>query len=250
MHEQVATQSKIHISLGAETLGHFLGIPITNALIMSLLGTVVLITIAFLLRKRSLIPGRLQALLEMAVGGVYEYVETTLEDREAARQYFPLILTIFFAVLIGNLIHFIPGVDSILYHTKEGETVPLLRAAATDLNVTLALALIAFISIELSGFKALGFSYLRKFVNLHSFLGFAVGIIDLFSELARLISFSFRLFGNIFAGGVVVLIIVTFIPVIAPVPMLGFEVFVGFIQAAIFALLTLFFIKAARTPHH
>ena len=247
MHE--AGASKIHITLGAETLGHFFGIPVTNALLMSLLGTLLLLTLAFMLQKRTLVPGRLQMLFELAVGGIYEYVETTLQDKKVSKTYFPLIMTLFLVIFIANLIHFIPGVESILYHTKEGETVPLLRAATTDLNLTLALALISFVAIEIAGFRVLGFSYLKKFVNLSSFLGFAVGVIDLFSELARIVSFSFRLFGNIFAGGVVILIIVSFIPVNAPVPMMGFEVAVGLIQAAIFSLLTLFFIKGAITAH-
>ena len=121
----------------------------------------------------------------------------------------------------------------------------------TDLNVTLALAIISFLVIELTGIITIGFlKYFTKFVNLKSVLGFFIGIIELFSEIARLISFSFRLFGNIFAGEVLILVAIAFVPLIAPVPLMLFEVFVGFIQAAIFSLLTLFFIKIAVTEPH
>ena len=92
--------------------------------------------------------------------------------------------------------------------------------------------------------------YGKKFVNVTSALGFLVGIIELFSEVARLVSYSFRLFGNMFAGKVMVLVILYFVPWILPVPIMLFEFFVGFIQAAIFALLTLFFVKIAITEAH
>ena len=121
----------------------------------------------------------------------------------------------------------------------------------TDLNTTLALTVIAFIVIEVAGVATLGFlRYGKKFVNVSSALGFMVGIIELFSEVARLVSYSFRLFGNIFAGEVMIIVIQHFVPIVLPVPIMLFEVFVGFIQAAIFALLTLFFVKMAITEAH
>ena len=92
--------------------------------------------------------------------------------------------------------------------------------------------------------------YASKFISFKSPLSFVIGIIELISEMARIITFSFRLFGNIFAGKVLILVLMAFVPLILPVPLLAFEVFVGFIQAAIFALLTLFFIKiAVEEPH-
>jgi F-type H+-transporting ATPase subunit a len=115
----------------------------------------------------------------------------------------------------------------------------------------LAFAIIAFLTIEMAGIVALGtFRYLGKFFNFHSPLAFIIGIIELISEIARLISFSFRLFGNIFAGKTLIVVIMFFVPYLVPVPLLAFEVFVGFIQAFIFSVLTLFFIKlAVATPH-
>ena len=105
--------------------------------------------------------------------------------------------------------------------------------------------------IEFAGVAALGvLKYGSKFVNLKSPIGFFIGLIDLVSEIARLFSFSFRLFGNIFAGEVMIGLLVALVPIVLPVPLMAFEVFVGVIQAAIFALLTLFFIKIAVTDMH
>ena len=127
-----------------------------------------------------------------------------------------------------------------------GETVPLLRSPASDLNFTLALAMIAFFTIEITSIAMLGFfTYAGKYVNLKSPIGFAVGLIEFISNLGRFISFSFRLFGNIFAGEVMILVASFFLPYVLPVPLMAFEMFVGFIQAVVFAMLTLFFIKLA-----
>ena len=122
----------------------------------------------------------------------------------------------------------------------------------TDLNTPLALAIIAFLTIEITGIRTLGFfTYMSKFFNFHSPIGFVVGLLELLSELIRLISFSFRLFGNIFAGSILLLITTSLLPYFIPVPFILFEVFVGLIQAAVFTLLTLFFIKLAiMKPGH
>lgn len=244
----------IHISLSAEVLGSFLGVPITNTLIMTWTVSFLIIVFAIVVGRRlRVLPGRLQIIVEEGVGGGLLYIEETLENKRLAKTFFPLIASLFIFILVANWLQFIPGVGSIGFSEVGGDAkfIPLFRASATDLNVTLALSLIVFIIIQATGFRELGFlKYAGKFVNVKSVLGFLIGIIDLFSELARLISFSFRLFGNIFAGEVIIAIIIAFIPILLPVPLLLFEVFVGFIQAAIFALLTLFFIKIAVAEHH
>lgn len=243
----------IKISLAPDVLGTFLGIPITNTLVMSVVVFVVLASFAIIMRKRLvLIPGRIQSMLEILFVGAINYMSEVLESEKLARQLFPLIITIFLFIFFANMIAFIPGVGSLGIYNGAGEFTELLRPMNTDLNATLALAIISFLVIEILGVATIGFlKYSKKFVNLSSVLGFFTGIIELFSEVARLISFSFRLFGNIFAGWVLLLVIKHFVPLVVPVPMLAFEVFIGFIQAAIFALLTLFFIKIAVTePHH
>jgi F-type H+-transporting ATPase subunit a len=184
-----------------------------------------------------------QTLIEILFTGILDYMTETLEDEKLARKLFPLIVTIFLFIFTANLIEFTPGVGSTGFYGAGGEFTPLLRSMNTDLNTTFALTLISFIVIEVLGVTTLGaLKYGKKFVNLSSALGFLVGFMELFSDVARLISF-----GNIFAGEVLILVIQFFVPYIIPVPLMAFEVFVGFMQAAIFALLTLFFVKIAVT---
>ena len=196
-------------------------------------------------------PGRFQTLLEWLVGFIYDYVAETLESRDLARKFFPYLTTIFLFVFTSNLLEFTPGIGS-LGIIRGDEFVPLLRSVNTDLNVTLMLAILSFLVIEISGVLIIGvWKYAGKFINFHNgIIGFFVGIIELFSEIARVVSFSFRLFGNVFAGEVLILVVTYFLPYIAPVPVMMFEIFVGFVQAAIFALLTLFFIKLAVSEPH
>jgi F-type H+-transporting ATPase subunit a len=243
--------SGLHISLAAEKLGTFLGLPITNTLLASWFVMAVLILIAFFAgRKASIIPNKIQNFFELVIEFALGYMENILGDRKLAVTYFPLIATIFLVIATANLFDFFPFFGAITYHTG-GETVPLLRPVNTDLNVTLALAIISVIAIEVIGILALGVKrYATKFFNFTSPVNFIVGLIEFVSELSRFISFSFRLFGNIFAGEVLIAVIVYFVPYLLPVPLMLFETFVGVVQGAVFAMLTLFFIKLARTPAH
>ncbi len=241
----------IQVLLAPERLGTLLGLPITNPLLTSWVVVAVLIIIGLVVGSRvKMIPTRFQTLLEWLFGFVYDYIAETLESRDMARRFFPLLCTIFIFIFTANMIEFTPGIGSIGLF-EGGIFTPLFRSANTDLNVTLALALISFLVIELTGIFTIGtVKYAGKFLNFRSVLGFVIGIIELFSEIARLISFSFRLFGNIFAGEVLILVVIYFVPYIAPVPLMMFEVFVGFIQAAIFTMLTLFFVKIAIAETH
>ena len=254
----------IHVAIRAETLTHVLGVPLTNTLLMSWVVVIVLTILALSIRRKiSMVPSKLQLLFELLVENVLDFIQTTLESKELAKRYFPLITTIFLFIFTANLLEFIPGVGSIGILAREAtavagktEFIPLLRSMNTDLNVTLALAIISFLVIELSGIVVIGFfKYFNRFVPFQAFkhgigsglISMFVGIIEFVSELIRLISFSFRLFGNIFAGEVLLSVVTFFVPFIIPVPFMAFEVFVGFMQAAIFSLLTLFFIKLAVT---
>lgn len=241
----------IHVALKPYIVGELFGVPITATLITTWLTMAVLIIGAyFFTRKPQLIPKPAQSMAELVVGGVYDYMSDVLESRKLALKYFPVVMTIFIFVLALNWIGLLPGVTSIgLNH--DGHFTPLLYPAATDLNITIAFAIIAFLTIEMAGVVALGlWKYGGKFLNFSSPLAFIIGLIELISELARLISFSFRLFGNIFAGKTLLVVIIFFVPYIVPVPLYAFEVFVGFIQAFIFAILTLFFIKIAIAEPH
>ena len=242
----------LHIALAAERIFEVWGIPVTNALITGVFVSVVVVTLAFFIgRNPRLMPGRLQTAFEWLFEFVLDLMEKTLEDRALARKFFPLIMSIFIFVLALNWFEFLPFVGSVGFWHGE-EFVPLLRVPTTDLNFTLALAAIAYIVIEITGIVVLGFlRYGSKFVTLNQgVIGFFMGLIELVSNLARLISFSFRLFGNIFAGEVLIAVAAYFLPVGLPLPVMLFEVFVGLVQAAIFALLTLVFIKIAITQPH
>lgn len=245
MHEGIS------VVLKAEQLGSVFGFPITNSLIMAWLVMVLLIGLAYFFgRSLSLVPGKLQAGIEWAFEGTLAYMAEVLESEKLARRFFPLVVSIFIFVAFINELEFFPGVGSLgLWHASE--FLPILRAPTTDLNFTLALALIAFFTIEVTGIAMLGFfNYAKKYVNLKSPIGFAVGLIELVSNLGRLISFSFRLFGNIFAGEVMVLVAIFFLPYVLPAPLMGFEMFIGLVQALVFAMLTLFFIKLAIAAPH
>lgn len=252
---ETAEKAGISIHLAPEILGHIAGIPITNTLVTVWFVMAVLLTFAILFRRKiALVPGGLQIAVEALIGGVYDYVKDVLESDTYARRFFPIIITIFIFILAINWIGLLPGVTSIgMYGDSHGveKFIPILYPANTDLNITIAFATVAFVTIELAGILIIGLrKYAGKFFNFSSPLAFAIGIIEFFSELARLVSFSFRLFGNIFAGKTLLLVVMFFIPFFAPVPLLAFELFVGFIQAFIFSILTLFFIKLAiEEPH-
>jgi F-type H+-transporting ATPase subunit a len=158
----------------------------------------------------------------------------------------------------------------------EGEAIiPLFRSPSTDLSNNLALALVAVFMTQVFGVWAVGFGYFRKFVNvggmlaafrrtetgerrgcagmigafLFGFIEFFVGILETISEFAKVISFSFRLFGNIFAGEVMLLVLASLVPLVLTLPFLGLEIFVGLIQAFIFYILTLAFFAMATVAH-
>ena len=167
---------------------------------------------------------------------------------------FPLLFTFFLFIIIGNWVGLLPGVGSVGFYevTEHGEIfVPLFRGPNADLNMTLALSLISvsvtqYLSVKTLGIKA----YLARFINFKNPIKFFVGILELVSEFAKVLSFSFRLFGNIFAGEVLLAVMVFLIPVIIPVPFLILEVFVGFIQALVFTMLTTIFVVVATEEHH
>ena len=131
----------------------------------------------------------------------------------------------------------------------DAKFVPLFRAGTADINTTLALALVSVFMAQLMGLKFAGASYLKKFFNFSNPVMFFVGVLEVISEFAKIISFAFRLFGNIFAGEVLLAVISFLVPLLIPAPFYGMEIFVGFIQALVFVMLTLVFFNMA-TQHH
>ena len=238
----------IHISLTAEKLFYVTGFYyITNSLLTSWIAIVLLITFSKIATaKLKRIPDNLQQIAEIIVDGIYNLFSSILNEN--IKKYFPLVCTIFLYIITLNWLGLLPGVGTIGIHKwQEGHKafVPLFRAGTADLNATLALALIAMMTIQIAGFKTLGANYLKKFFNFGNPINFFVGILELISEFSKIISFAFRLFGNIFAGEVLLTVIAFLIPILAPVPFMGLELFVGFIQALVFSMLTSVFLSLA-----
>lgn len=238
----------IHISLVAEKLfilGKFL--PVTNSLLTSWLVLLFLIVFSFSIsRSISLVPGKVQSIAEILVDGLYNLFSSVLHEK--TNLFFSLLATYFIYILSLNWAGLIPGVGTIgIEKLEEGRKAftPIFRAGTADLNTTLALALLSVLIIQISGFKILGFSYLKKFFNFSSPIMIYVGVLELLSEFTKIISFSFRLFGNIFAGEVLLTVIAFLMPIIAPIPFMGLELFVGFIQAVVFSMLTCVFLSSA-----
>lgn len=239
------------ISLRAEELFHVGGFPITNALVLSAITLIFLFSLAFLLRQRlALVPGGMQNIAEIVFDGAMGLMDSVLGNRKTSEKYMPLVLTIFLFVLFSNWLGLLPGVGSFTFMHGDG-TIPLLRAPASDLNFTLALALITVTLVNILGVAAIGFKKRASvFFNFKGPIDFFIGILELISEFAKIISFSFRLFGNVFAGEVLLAIMAFLVPYLVPLPFLFLEIFVGFIQAFIFGMLTLVFVAMATTAHH
>ena len=242
---------------------------ITNTILSAWIASLLVILIFALgTRKARLVPGRFQNFCEIVVEGLLNFVEGVV-GKERGRLLFPVIATIFLFVVCNAWIGLLPIYPSLGFIENGHVEVHLLRPAGTDLNMPLALALVSFVFVEYLGLQMLGLRYITKFVRVGSlrrglgalvrlrpmeaFRGlldfFFVGPLEAFSELVRLISFTFRLFGNMTAGEILVLISAFLVPFVATVGVYGLEILVGFVQALIFAGLTLVFASIAMTPH-
>lgn len=245
----------MEISLAAEKIAHIGAMPITNSMALSWIASLFLIIIAILATKNvSMIPSRIQNFFETIVEFLFNTANAVIGDEQATKKYFPLLATIFIFIVTNNWLGLLPGVGTIgLHHIKEGRLVlvPLLRSANADLNTTLALAIIAVFSVQIFGITAIGFiKYTKKFINFKGPINFFVGALELISEVSKMVSFSFRLFGNIFAGEILLTVVAFLVPYIAPIPFFGLELFVGAVQALVFMMLTLVFIRIAISSSH
>jgi len=263
-----------HVELPSEGVLEVAGFAITNTLLASWLTVIVLAIIFYVCtRKMKLIPGRLQNLAETAVEALLSFVKSAAGEKHA-RLLFPVVATIFIYVLTNAYLALLPFFSTIMVTGQEGTAVPLFRAANTDINVTLSIAVMSFIFVEFWGMKSLGaFRYLGEFFNVgqlgrgikelfkgkirpaisniaFGFINLFVGLLEVFSHLIRIISFTFRLFGNMTAGEILLLVSAFLIPLIFSIPFYGLELLIGFIQALIFAGLTLVFGIISLAPMH
>lgn len=248
----------MEISLASEKIFEVFGFPITNTLLMSWLAMAILIVFGFFVsRKLKAVPRGAQNFIEMVIEFLLNLIDSVTHNRKQSIKFFPIIATIFIFVIVSNWLGLLPGVGTIGFsetlHNKE-VFVPLFRSTNSDLNNTLALAIISVVITQFFGIMAIGFfKYLKKFfvspIKKPYVVGTFVGTLELISEVSKMISFSFRLFGNIFAGEVLLVVVSMIIPYVVPLPFMFLEIFVGFIQALVFAMLTLVFLKMAVTEH-
>jgi F-type H+-transporting ATPase subunit a len=266
--------AKPHPELPAEAVFHVFGLPVTNTMVATWVTVIFLVGFSYVVTRRmKLIPGRLQAAFEFLLGWLYDFCCGAAGEKNG-RRFFPLVATIFLFVAFNAWLGLLPGYGSIIAHTAEGE-VHLLRPANTDFNTPLALAIVAVFAVQYFGLRALGRHYVTKFVNVGGvfrifrsvgaiFRGkvidgvsgivagvveFFVGFLELLSEFIRIISFTFRLFGNMTAGEILILVAVFLVPWVFALPFYGLELLIGFLQALIFGGLTLIFLTLAVASH-
>ena len=247
-------ESLVHVAIAAEELFHIGPFVVTNSMVGVLIATAILLAAAiYVSRSNAVVPSRLQSVIEMPIEFMGGLVRAQGGDRW--RSIAPLILTIFLLVLVANWVGLLPGVGTVgvNYVDAEGHEAvhPIIRPASADLNFTLALALIAFVSFITWGIRANGIGgYLKEtFVANPAYMTPIMTPIHVVSEFSRLISLSMRLFGNVFAGEVLLAVMLALTFAVVPAIFLGLELVFGFVQALVFALLTLTYITLAMAGH-
>ena len=227
------------------------GFVVTNTLLSAWLTTIVVILLFGLgTRRMQLVPGRLQGAIEVLLDALNGFIKSVVGERYA-RRFFPILATIFIFVAFNAWMALLPIYPTVGFKAEGADhvTTHLLRSAGTDINLPIALAIISFFFVEGWGFRVHRFGYLKEFVRFRSPIEFFIGVLELLSHFIRLISFTFRLFGNMLAGEIV-LVMVTFLLVfMAPIAFYMLEILVGGVQALIFTGLTLVFALMAVTPH-
>jgi len=253
----------MHIpTLAPEVITTIGGINITNTMVNAWIAILVFLVLGiFIKRKISLRPRKLQNSAEYFLEIMLGYFDQVTGDRKKTISFLPIVGSIFFFILLSNWLGLFPGTGSITV----GHNM-LLRPANTDLNLTVAMALVAVISSHLFGFISVGiFTHLNKFIQigtlvkslkkgpvaiLTAVIELGVGLLEIVSEMAKVLSLSLRLFGNIFAGEVLITVISSLVGLLVPTPFMLLELLVGVIQAAVFAMLTLVYLTVhTQQPH-
>jgi len=241
----------INIGLRSEYVLSVFGLPMTNTFLTSVLVTILLSVfgLVFYLERNShksvVVNG-----MRILVFELLKLTDVVTEDRKLSKKILPLIATFFLFIVTANLLELIPGFLGSFFIEVDGVKAAVVRSPNSDLTTTVALALFSVFSIQVFSLQALGArGYLKRFLNFGSPIKFVLGFFEIISESVKVLSFSFRLFGNIFAGEVLLLVIAFLVPYVIPVPFYILEVFVAVVQAFIFAVLTLTFIKTSTMRH-
>jgi F-type H+-transporting ATPase subunit a len=256
MPAEAGGESLIHVAIKAETLFTIGPLQFTNSMVGALLASAILLVMAWVfVRHPALVPSRVQSLIELPI----EWLSGIVAGSGSRwRGYVSLVIGLFLMILVANWLGLLPGVGTIgLRHGDE--IVPFVRAAGADLNFTLGLAIVAFLVFVWWGVRVNGpIGYLKELVGEPRYMAPLMFPIHLISELSRLVSLSMRLFGNVFAGEVLLatmlalttaVIFVLPLAFFVPAVFLGLELLFGAVQALVFALLAMTYISMAIAEH-
>lgn len=248
---------------GVFRLGNF---QITNSLLLSLVALILIGIFAISFKKKIReIPGKMQSAFEMFMEALFEMFDSVTGSRQKTLKFTPLVLSFFIFILINNYLGLLPGVGSIggmAIENGEEVFVPLFRGATADLNTTLALAIVGVLLSHFLGVKELGaWNHVNKFINLKAIIEipkkiikdpaiifvnlvkFVIGLIEIVGELSKMASLSLRLFGNIFAGEVLLTAMAAIMAYGTPIPFIFLEILVGLVQAFVFSILVLTYLN-------
>jgi len=258
-------------TLFAEPVYHIGSLPVTNALLTSSTAVIIIVLFVFVLRRLlTEIPKGIQNIFEVIMEGALSLCDQVTNSRKISTRVFPLAFSVFLFILVNNWLGLLPiGGLGIIENGEHGPAfIPFLRSGTADINTTIALALMAVISANIFGIFSIGiWKTFNKYVNVKALGGiftklrkeptvlvvapvtFFVGILELIGEFAKIASLSFRLFGNVFAGEVLLLAMSAILPYFLPIPFIFLEIFVGLIQSLIFSILVLVYFTIAATDH-
>ncbi|HAS80600.1 MAG: ATP synthase subunit a [Candidatus Nomurabacteria bacterium GW2011_GWE1_32_28] len=272
IHSQEGEEQISHEStLFAEPIYHYGNFTITNALFTSWMAVIVIIVLSFIIRKKlKEIPTGIQNFIEVIVEGALSLCDQVTNDRALSLKIFPIAISVFFFILVNNWFGILPlGWMGIIEKGKEGLVfVPYFRGGTADINTTIALSIMAVVGANIFGVFSIGlWKTFNKYVNLNVLgqigkkirkdptiilvapITFFVGLIEIVGELAKVASLSFRLFGNVFAGEVLLVSMATLVAYVVPIPFLFLEILVGVIQALIFSILLVVYFTISASDH-
>ena len=259
------------VTLFAEPISHLGGLNVTNALFTSWIVVAIIIILSLVLRsKLTAVPGKLQNIFEVIVEEGLKLCDQVTNSRALSVQIFPIAISVFFFILINNWFGILPlgGFGLLEKETTGLAFVPFIRGGTADINTTLALAVMAVLGANIFGVFSIGiWKTFNKYVNLKALGGiftkirheptiiivapitFFVGLIEIVGEFAKVASLSFRLFGNVFAGEVLLASMAALVAYLVPIPFLFLELLVGVIQALIFSILLVVYFTIGATDH-
>lgn len=261
----------INVPLAAEPIFHIGTFAFTNALLNAVILMIGLVGVSIVVHRRiQEIPKGFQNMLEGCIEVMLGYFDQVTGSREKSAKFLPFVGSLFVFILLSNWMGLLPGTGSIgVWQEHHGavELIPILRPATSDLNLTVAMALMSVIGSHLVGIAAIGFfTHLGRFIQLGgmvkaiaslkpmniaiAFVEFFVGLLEIVAEIAKSISLSLRLFGNIFGGEVLIGVMASLVALFIPAPFVLLELIVGLVQAMVFAMLSLAYLTVQSTEPH